>query len=431
MIKKRNFFYGWWIASAGAFLNFFTGGTFNYGFTVFFNPIRETFGWNAATTSVAVSLRGVETGGLDPVVGFLVDKVGPRKLMLFGWSIVGLGFILMSRINSLWTFYGTFIIITTGISFGSSVVTHTTITHWFRKKRSRAMSIVFIGTGLSGVLAPLIALSINHYGWRETLFIIGIAAWAIGLPLSLLFRRNPEQYGYLPDGEISPERSRAEDISLLETPSHRLGPGSGLAGTGYTAREALKTRVFWLMAAAFFFQHISVSAVNLHIVPYLENVKIPITIAAASVTGLTLCSIIGRVGFGFMGDFMDKRYLVAIAVTFQTVGLFIFSLISLERAWLIIPFLLIYGPGYGGPIPLRMVMLADYFGRKSYGSVLGWLALITALGGVASPVITGWVFDVMGNYRVAWQAITLITIPAIPLILLAKPPRAAPENAGH
>jgi len=424
MVRSKKIFYGWWIAFSGALLHFFASGTSHYGFTVFFNPIRATFGWNAAVTSVAVSLRGVETGGLDPVVGFLTDKVGPRKLMLFGWSIMGLGFLLMSRMNSLGTFYATFILITTGISFGSSVVTHTTITHWFRRKRSRAMSIVFIGTGAGGILAPLLAFLISHYGWRETLFTIGIASWIIGLPLSLLFRRNPEQYGYLPDGEISTQRSNPIDVPPIDTSANRLEPGLDLASAGYTAREALRTRVFWLMAAAFFFQHISVAAVNLHIVPYLENVKIPTTIAAASVTGLTLCSLIGRIGFGFMGDFIDKRYLIAIAVTFQTAGLFIFSLISLDKAWLIIPFLLIYSPGYGGPIPLRPVILADYFGRKSFGSVLGWLALTTTLGGVASPVIAGWILDTMGSYRLAWQLFTLTTIPAIPLILLAKPPRA-------
>ena len=98
---KRKIFYGWWIVIAAASLHFLGGGTFYYGFSVFFNPIKDTFGWTAAVTSIAFTLRGFETGALAPLAGFMVDRVGPRKLLLSGWAIIGLGFLLMSRINSL------------------------------------------------------------------------------------------------------------------------------------------------------------------------------------------------------------------------------------------------------------------------------------------------------------------------------------------
>ena len=111
-------------------------------------------------------------------------------------------------------------------------------------------------------------------------------------------------------------------------------------------------------------------------------------------------------------------------------GLIIFSFIDVDRAWLIIPFLLTYAPGYGGPVPLRPAMLADYFGRKSFGTIFGWLLLMSMGGGIASPVFAGWIFDVMGNYRLAWQIMACITVPAIPLVLLAKPPGAKPKIPG-
>ena len=125
MPRKRKIFYGWWMVAAAVIMHFFGGGTFYYGFTVFFNPIRNTFGWTAAITSVAFSLQRLESGILGPVAGFLADKVGPRKMMLCGWSIAGLGFLLMSRINSLWAFYGAFMAIAMGFSFGSFVVMNT------------------------------------------------------------------------------------------------------------------------------------------------------------------------------------------------------------------------------------------------------------------------------------------------------------------
>jgi len=164
-----------------------------------------------------------------------------------------------------------------------------------------------------------------------------------------------------------------------------------------------------------------------HIVPYLESVEVPTTIAATAVTGMTLCSLIGRLGFGFLGDFTNKTYLIAIAFTLQAIGVFIFSFIEVDRVWLVVPFLLTYGPGYAGPIPLRPALLADYFGMRSFGTIFGWVALISMLGGIVSPVIAGWIFDTMGSYRLAWQLFALVTLPAIPLMLLAKPPRAEQE----
>jgi len=427
MPRKRKIFYGWWIVLASAILNVFAGGTFFYGFTAFFNPIRQTFGWTAAVTSVAFVFQRLEMGALGPLAGFLVDRVGPRKLALAGWSVVGLGFLLMSRIDSLWAFYGSFLVIAMGFSFGSFVVLNTAVAHWFIKKRSRALTLIYVGFGVSGTLVPLVALFISQFGWRETLIIVGITLWAIGIPLSLLMRHKPEQYGYLPDGDTTSAINEVTNVMNRHSSSEIVEQDSVPSAIEFTAKEALKTRVFWLLSFAFFFQHIGTSAVMVHIVPYLESVKVPTEIAAIAVTGMTLCSLIGRLGFGFLGDFTNKRYLVIIALTLQAIGLFIFSFIGMDRAWLIVPFLLIYAPGYGGPIPLRPALQADYFGTRSFGTIMGLMSIISMMGGLASPVIAGWIFDTMGSYRLAWQLFALVTLPAIPLMLMAKPPRAKRE----
>jgi len=427
MLRRRKIFYGWWIALVSAILLFFSGGTFFYGFTVFFNPIRQTFGWTAAATSVAFIFQRLEVGILGPLVGFLVDRVGPKKLMLSGWIIVGLGFLLMSRIDSLWAFYISFMTIAIGLSFGSFVVPTTAVANWFTKKRSRAMTLLYCGAGASGVLVPLLALSISQLGWRETLTFIGIGLWAICLPLCLVMRHRPSQYGYLPDGETRAAMHEPTNSMNLHSSSEIMDQDSVPSATGFTAKAALRTRAFWLLALAFFFQHIGTSAVMVHIVPYLESVEVSTTIAAAAVTGMTLSSLIGRLGLGLLGDFTNKRYLIALALTLQTIGLFIFSLIDTDRAWLIVPFLLTYAPGYGGPVPLRAALQADYFGTKSFGTIFGLMAIVSMFGGLASPVVAGWVFDVMGSYHLVWQLFALVTVPAIPLILLAKAPRAKQE----
>ncbi|MFH1382340.1 MAG: MFS transporter [Chloroflexota bacterium] len=422
--KRRKIFYGWWMVLATAVLYFFSGGTFYYGFTVFFNPIRETFGWNAAVTSIAFVFQRLEQGVMGPVAGFLVDRVGPRKLMVPGWILAGLGFFLMSRINMLWGFYGAFLIIATGMSFGRSVVTDTAIANWFVKKRSRALTFIYLGMGLSGLLVPLLALFITNYGWRAALIIVSIGTFIVGVPLSLVMRHKPGQYGYFPDGAVAVEAS-----TDLEVADKRAKQEAAESARSFTVKEALRTRAFWLLSFVFFFQHIGTSAIMVHIVPYLENVKVPTAIAATAVTGMTLCSLIGRLAFGLLGDFANKRYLLTAALALQTAGIFIFSLVDQDRIWLVIPFLLIYAPGYGGTIPLRPALQADYFGTNNFGTIMGLMSIIGMAAGLASPVVAGWIFDVTGSYHLAWRLFALVTLPAIPLMLLTIPPKPKTDKA--
>ncbi|MBI4766095.1 MAG: MFS transporter [Deltaproteobacteria bacterium] len=416
---NKGIFYGWWMALSCAIMNFFIGGSFFYGFTVFFNPIRQTFGWTAAQTSIAFTFQRLESGIAGPIVGFLVDRVGPRKLMVAGWITVGVSFFWMSRINSLWGFYGSFFLIAVGFSFGSFVVMNAAIANWFTRKRSRALTIVYAGFGLSGLLVPLLSLAVTRLGWRETLTIVALVSWLIGLPLSLLMRHKPDPYGYFPDGETVAPAGLTPDLPKEEL----ILNGPSLSADGLTAGEAVKTRAFWLLSTVFFFQQIGTTAIIIHIVPYLESIHIPSTLAAMAVTGLTLCSLVGRVFFGLLGDFRDKRVLITITVVLQVIGMFILSAIHAENTWLVGVFLFVYGLGYGGPIPLRPALQADYFGTKGFGTILGLMSLVTMVAGLVSPVVAGMIFDSTGSYKTAWDIFALITLPAVPLMLLAKPPK--------
>jgi MFS family permease len=245
---------------------------------------------------------------------------------------------------------------------------------------------------------------------------MGIVSLAVGIPLSMLFRDRPEKYGYLPDGE--------------STPVVGNGNASGAkAAAGFSAKEALKTRAFWMISAAMLFQQMGTSALGVHIVPYLESVGIPTAIAALSVTGMTVCSLIGRLGFGLIGDYANKRYLIALSIVLQTVGLACFAFITRDAMWLLIAFLLTYGPGFGGPIPLWPGLQADYFGTRNFGTIMGLLTLTSVVGGLASPIVAGWIFDVTGSYRTAWEISILVALPAIPLMLLNRPPHVPDASA--
>ena len=426
MSKVKNIFYGWWIVLAAAFMSILAGGTFFYGFTVFFNPIRLTFGWTAAATSVAYALRNLESGFLTPVVGILADKINPRKLLLIGWVVAGLGFLLMSRINSLWAFYASFLIIAVGFSFGAWIVLTTVVAKWFNKKRSRAFTLLGVGYGLSGVLAPLMQLSVNNFGWRTSLVIIGAVIWAIGLPLCFVIRDRPSRYGYLPDGgtaTVLPLHEETPD-SLPEPVQATRARDPSTTGLDLTVKTALRTRTFWLLSLTFLFQHMALSALLVHIVPYLESEGFSSEIAAIVVTGLTLATLIGRLGFGFIGDVKNKKHLMAIALLLQAIGIFIFSYVGVVGIWFVIFSILVYSTGFGGTIPLMPAIQADYFGTKNFGAIMGFMSLASLVGSLISPVLAGWFFDSTGSYHSIWQLLALTTMPAIPLVLAAKPPKS-------
>lgn len=430
MSKVKKIFYGWWIVLAAAFMSILGGGTFFYGFTVFFNPIRFTFGWTAAATSLAYTLRNLESGFLTPVVGLLADKTNPRKLLLIGWVIAGLGFLLMSRIDSLWAFYGSFLTIAVGFSFGTFIVLNTVVAKWFNKNRSRAFTLIGVGYGLSGVLAPLMQLSINNFGWRTSLVIVGAAIWIIGIPLCFVIRDRPSRYGYLPDGGTTTVLSLHKETldSLPETVRATRARDPSTTGLGLTVRATLRTSTFWLLSLAYLFQHMATSALMVHIVPYLESEGFSSGIAAVTITGLTLATLIGRLGFGFIGDVKNKRHLMAIALLLQAIGMFIFSYVGVVGIGFVILSILVYSTGFGGTIPLVPAIQADYFGTKNFGAIMGFMSLASLAGSLISPVLAGWFFDSTGSYHLVWQLLALTTLPAIPLVLAAKSLKSYPKT---
>src|SRR3989304_8597010 len=165
-------------------------------------------------------------------------------------------------------------------------------------------------------------------------------------------RHRPEPYGYLPDGEGIAGPTGPTGQTGTKTPDVRAKAAHSSA-MGLATRSVLKTPAFWFLATGAFFQQVGTSAVTVHIVPYLESVGVGTTIAALAVTGMTLCSLLGRLGFGLLGDFANKRYLIAGSLALQMAGILVFSTIEPDRLWLLVLFLLTFGPGYGGPIPLR------------------------------------------------------------------------------
>ena len=419
--RRQKVFYGWWIVLAGAVSQAYTAGAYWQGFGAFFDLILSHFGWSRAVTSLAISIQRTESGAVAPFVGYFIDKYGPRQVMLFGITVIGVGFILLSRVQNLWQFYLAFVVITLGLSFGTFMVVTTCIANWFMEKRARALGLAMTGTGVGGLLVPLIILIISVTSWRTALVIVGIGFFATGLPAALMMRRRPEDHGLLPDGRRRQLRGSASG----QGGARSQGRSSVGPERDFTVREALKTRWFWQFAIAMGVAQMAMSA-SIHHIPAITSFGFSLGAAGWIITGSSLTSMVGRLSSGFLGDVVDKRYVIAASIVCQAVGLLFLAYATSMPV--LLAFMVFWGLGWGGGVPVRFAMVADYFGRRSFGSIMGFLGTVSTVFGIASPVLVGWMADVRdGDYQLPYITLALGVLVGLPLILTLKNADKTPE----
>ena len=333
----KKVFYGWWIVLATSLLHFWGSGTFFYGFTAFFNPLVDEFGWSYAATSFAASLRSVEGGIASPLVGFAADRLGARRLMLLGATLTGAGYLLFSRIDSLLGFYLVFFFISIGSSLSHPVPGWTAVAHWFNKRRGTALGILSASVGFGGILVYVVNALINAYGWRTSLTIIGIGTWVLGIPLSLVVKNKPAAHSPLLDD------GKTQDPAAL--PAQAKSASAAEFAGDFSLGEAVKTKAFWAIALAATVQAGSLHAVTVHIMPYLLSLDFSRDQASLVAAGLIFVSITGRFGMGWLSNWIDNRYLLTIGILLQILGLIFLAFTKdMLMAGL---FIITYGPGFG------------------------------------------------------------------------------------
>jgi len=396
-------FYGWYIAVAGTVIVACIGGVTFYGFTAMVEPIAVTFGWSYAQISLAMTLRGAETGALNPFIGMLADRWPARPLMLTGVVITGLGMLVLSQVTNLATFYISFLIIALGGSLCTSMVPMTTVARWFQRNIGKATGILALGMGIGGFLVPVVTRILDTYGWRTALIILAVCICSIGIPLSFVFRTRPEDYGLVPDGK---KQATLESSSLSGTDSYSMG-----------VKEALKTRAFWFIGIVFMLQMGGVTAVFLHVMPYLATVGIDRTTASLVTMFIPIVSIPARLLFGWLADILKKNHVIIISMVLISAGLFLFSIINSSSLGLIAGFVITLGLGQGGITPLMPPILREYFGTKHFGTIYGLASIFPTFGVVVAPPLAGWVYDIRGVYDPIWLVLSAVCILGSVLML--------------
>ncbi len=396
-------------------MQFYTSAVFWRGFQAFVEPILSTFtGWSSGAFAAAISLQRGESGLISPFVGVMLDRFGPKRVMFFGIAVTGAGFVMMSQMQTLWHFYAAILLLSLGMSFGTFIVFVATVGNWFVRRRAKALSMLMTFSAVGAFVLPLIVWLIEVFGWRAVLLWIGVGFWVFGLPVALMMRRRPEDYGMLPDGEADVDAgSSAGEGGRYRRRVREVSIG---------VREVPRLRAFWQLAIAVSLAQL-VSSTNLFHLPALLEYDLGIWLASTAAGAVAIGDILGRVSIGFIGDRFDKRLILTLAFLIQMAGVGALAMINSDYfgvSWGLIPlpvFVLGFGLGFGASIPLRLAILADYFGRRSYGSVVGIASSVSAIFGVAGPLFVGFMYDFTDSYRPGYAVMALMLLPALPLTM--------------
>ncbi|HEY5637866.1 MAG TPA: MFS transporter, partial [Burkholderiales bacterium] len=388
-------FHGWRMVAAGSGIQFLQAALLHQGFGAYLAVLTEERGWSKTALSGAAAMQPMEAALLGPLLGWIMDKFGPQGMIRAGVVLFGLGFILLSFIDTLLGFYGAFIVIAFGSSLCGFFPLNVAIIHWFEKKRARALSTVSLGLALGGLFVPLVAWSLVTFGWRATAFASGVLTIVVGFPLARLFRHRPEEHGETVDG-------------LPPAPPPEPGTAAALPPANeFTLREALRTPAFWLLSLGHAFALLVVYAVSVHAITHMkESLGYTVAEGALVITLLTVAQIGGILLGWAIGDRFEKRRVAALCMLMHAAGLL---MLTYATGWVMLAaFALLHGGGWGLRGPFMQAIRADYFGRRAIGMILGLSAMIIVIGQIGGPLIAGVLADITGDYRAGFTVIAVL-----------------------
>ena len=388
--RLRAVFYGWWIVGGAVGIEFLLSALLLQAYGTYAAIWRAEFGWSATALALAYSLQRAETGLLGPVQGWLLERFGVRNVMRVGVVILGVGFMLLSQIQTLLAFYLVFALMALGASLMGILSLMTVLVNWFEKRRATALALMQTGMSLGGLAVPLVAWALLAFGWRSVAFASGVVVLGCGFLLVQLMRDSPEAHGLRPDG--TPD-------TALDPPSQT--PHVEGARADFTPGQALRTRAFWFLSLGHALAVAVVSAVMVHLVVYLnEGLGYSIPAAATLFAVMTGFTILGQLTGGWIGDRFDKRRIATFAMFGHASALFVLALTSSLLGLLY--FAAAHGLAWGVRGPLMGAMRADYFGRKSFPTIMGFSSVIVMAGSMSGPIVAGLVVDLLGEYRLAF-----------------------------
>ena len=409
------FFYGWIVVVIVVLAGVLAAGVSNITMAVVLKPISDDLGWTRSLTAAAITAGALLGGALSPIFGPLADRLGPRILLPAGGAFVGLLAIGVSVSTEPWQFYATFVparALTEFLLCG--IVAFTAVANWFYVKRPRVMGLVAMATPFGSALLSLVyQFFVTHYGWRSAFLALGIALWLLVVIPGLIFlRRQPEDLGLLPDGaDQSPGFS-----PIVESKD------STDAATEYSwsRAAAARTATLWLLVAGAFLSSIGTGGVAFHLAAYLTDGALPAAIAAGVVSLMALSGAFGNGAWGALAERFHPRHLSVL--TLVVAAFSVALLMQVRTAAAAYFFALLFGVHARGAAVLTQVLVARYFGRRSFGAISSILDPFHKGGLGLGALFAGVAYDYWGAYRGVFVVFLMSYLVAALLMFLARQP---------
>lgn len=412
---KFPFYYGWAILAASFFSTFAATSVAQVvlgGVQVF---ILEDTGWKETDFSFTIAIGTWLSGFISPLVGKVADKYGPRQIMPVALMIVAICYFIIGGIPAFVSFGIAYIIartITQPILI--NVVPRTVTVNFFRKRRNVALSLVTMSRPVAGAFnIHLISFITQRYGWRNAYHVLGVFSLLLTIPIFLIMRKTPEEIGMLPDGLVQPENSEKEISDELQEYS-------------WTFRNAIKTHAFWLLAVVTSLVTLSSSSVQFTLVPYYVETLGLSKIQAASIFSLGTVLALSNLFWALLADkYSPRKILVCNLIVASLLLLALMNITSAWQAWM---FAIFWGVFSGAAGTLEQMVLAQYFGRASYGTITGAIGpmQITALG--CGPAFGAIIHTITGSYSLLYVMITVTYLICAGCTVLAAQPTPLDTN---
>ena len=414
--RIRGVFYGWWLVGISGFVMTVATVPFFHALGIWSVALESHFAWTRTQLFIAFVLSRIEGGIMGPLEGYLTDRLGSRRMVLIGLLILGAGFLLFSRVENLWMFYASFMIMALGVGLGGWLPLMTIVNNWFIRRRSSAMGWASVLSRLGAlVLVPAIAWAVDpdadRLGWKTTAAIIGAIILLSALLIPRFIRNRPEEYGQHPDGDEDPTPASSEQSSQATANSQEVE---------FTARQALRTPAFYCISFGHAFNSMLIVTITTHLALMLTDQKISLQVAAWVVTVYTGISMVFQVVGGYIGDRAPKNVAIFLFSAIQAGSVLIITTNdSLAAAF---AFAVAFGIGFGGRTPLTVAIRGDYFGRKAFASIMGLSMVPMNFCLLAAPLLTAIYHDARDSYVLPFNVLAGICLLGGVLFLLAKKP---------